>query len=297
MTRALVAFGVLVVVFGTTFGAIKVGIVDGWPPLLAAGLRFSLAGAIVLGLARATGRTKRLTRAELVGVASVGLTVTTITFGALYSAERYIRSGLAAVLSATGPLFAVMLAVRARERRLDASAIAGIVVATIGVALVSGVGAIGGAFALAASLAIVLSEIAFAWGLAKAKPLRRTISALQLAGAQQLIGGGVLLVLSLAIEHRGPTHVGGEGLAALAYLVVIGSALGHTLGIWLAGATSATFASSWTYISPFLALLLGALMLHESPSPEAWIGGALVIAGALVLNRDLRASLVRAPAP
>lgn len=295
MTRALAAFAFLVVVFGTTFGAIKIGIVDGWPPLLAAGLRFTIAGLLVLGVARLTKQTKPLTRAEFRGATAVGLTVTSATFGALYCAEGVLPSGLAAVLSATSPLFAVALAIAGGNRRFEPTIAIGLIVATLGVVLVSGAGAVSGRPALLASIAIVASEIAFAWGLAQTKGLRATIPALQLAGTQQAVGGAVLLALSLAFEHHGPAHIDAAGLGALFYLIIVGSAVAHTVAIWLAGATSATFASSWTYISPFIALLFGAAYLHEIPGTAAWIGGAFVVAGAVILNRDLRQTL-RGPA-
>lgn len=291
MTRALAAFAFLVLVFGTTFGAIKIGIVDGWPPLFSAGVRFATAGLLVLVVAAAAGQTKRLTPAELRGAVSVGLSVITITFGALYSAEMVLPSGLAALLSATGPLFAVALAIVSGARRFDGSIAVGLILATGGVVLVSGVGALHGRLALLASLAIVVSEFAFAWGLSRAKSLRTTIPALQLAGVQQSLGGAALLILSIAFEHRLPARVDGVGIAAIVYLIVIGSAVGHTVAIWLAGATSATFASSWTYLSPFIALLFGAVSLHELPGAGAWLGGLLVIAGAIVLNRDLGTTL------
>lgn len=293
MTRALGAFVVLVVVFGTTFGAIKIGIVDGWPPLLAAGIRFTIAGVLVLAVARATGSTKRLSATELGRVASIGFTCTTITFGALYAAERVLPSGLAAVLSATGPLFAVTFAVIAGTRRFDPGVAIGLVVATAGVVLVSGVGAVTGGLALAAAIAIVASEAAYAWGLAQARPLRTVMPALQLAGLQQALGGAMLLLLSLVFEHRGPERVDEAGVLALVYLIVIGSAVAHTLAIWLSATTSATFASSWSYVSPFIALLVGSTYLRELPEPAAILGGVLVVVGAAVLNRDLRATLGR----
>ncbi len=295
MTRVFGAFVALVVIFGTTFSAIKIGIVDGWPPLLAAGLRFTIAGLLVLAVAYTTGSTKRLTTREVGRVASVGLCCTAITFGALYSAERVLPSGIAAVLSATGPLFAVALALIAGSRRFDPSIAIGVVTATVGVMLVAGPGAIRGPAALLASLAIVASEAAYSWGLSQAKPLRATLPALQLAGLQQLIGGTILLLLSLVFEHHGPERIDGSGVLALAYLIVAGSAIAHTLAIWLSGVASATFASSWSYLSPFIALLAGAAYLHELPGPAAFLGGLFVVVGAALLNRDLRSTLAHQP--
>jgi drug/metabolite transporter (DMT)-like permease len=294
VTRALVAFTFLCAVFGTTFGAIAIGLRDGWPPLLSAGMRFTLAGVVVVGLAALRGELRRPSARDLGGITLVGLCVTTATFAALYTAERVLPSSLAALLSASSPLFAFTLAVWLGRRRLDLTAIAGLVLGTAGVALVVGFGqAQGGSAALLAALAIVVSEIAYAGGLTATRGLLERLPMLEVAGGQQLIGGLVLLVLSAAFEHRAPAQLDPTGLAALLYLALVASAGAHTIAIWLAGATSATFASSWTYVSPFIALLAGALWLHESIGPSAWIGGALVVCGCVALNADLLRTLRR----
>ena len=261
MTRSIVAFAVLCAIFGTTFAAIAVGIDAGWPPLLAAGARFTLAGAIVLALAAVRGELRRPARADALRVAFVGLTVTTATFAALYTAERVVPSGLAALASATSPAFAVVIALALGRRRFDRWLLAGLVFGTVGVALIVGVGgaALGPAVALGC-LSIVVSEIAYAGGLTVTRDLAARLPILVIAGAQQTIGGLVLLTLSAAFEHALPARpFAGAGWLALAYLTVIASAGGHTLSIWLAGETSATFATSWSYIAPFIALAVGAV--------------------------------------
>lgn len=293
MTRAYAAFAFLCVVFGTTFGAIAIGIADGWPPLLSAALRFTIGGALVLAFARFRGELVRPERSHVRGIVSIGLSVTTGTFAALYCAERVLPSGLAAVLSASSPLFAVALALATKNRRLDAFAIGGLALGTIGVGLVAGVGAIAGNVALLASLAIVFSEIGYAWGLSQARAVSRAVPMLQLAGSQQLFGGCVLFLLSLVFEHRGPAHIDATGLLALGYLIVVASAGAHSISIWLASETNATFAASWTYVSPFIALLFGAGFLHEPIGIYAWIGGGLVVLGAFALNRDVGSTRAR----
>lgn len=286
MTRVWIAFAFLCVVFGTTFGAIAIGIAAGWPPLLAAGVRFTAAGAIVLAVAGARGLLRRPTNSETRGIAAIGLTVTAGTFAALYRAECVLPSGLAAVLSASSPLFAVGLAVASGRRGVDAFVVTGLALGTIGVVLVAGVGSVNGPVAALAAFAIVVSEIGFAWGLAHTRTVARTVPLIALAGAQQLVGGVALLGLSLAVEHRLPAHVDATGVLALVYLILVGSAAGHSVSLWLASVTDATFASSWTYVSPFVALVVGAVYLHEPIGVTAWLGGACVVAGALALNRN-----------
>jgi drug/metabolite transporter (DMT)-like permease len=283
VTRTYAAFAFLCIVFGTTFGAIKIEMAEHWPPLLSAGLRFTIGGSLVLGLAALRRELRPLRRADVGGLVAVGSTVTAATFGVLYSAERVLPSGVCALLSATSPLFAVALAVAAKRRRFDRFAATGIVLGTAGVALVAGVGAVSGPAAIVAAAAIIVSEFGFAWGLGRARSVAATVPMLQFAGTQQLIGGCVLLVLSAAVEHRG-IAASRLGVASFVYLVLVGTAAAHTVAIWLAAKTNATFASSWTYISPFIALAFGAILLDETFAVSAWIGGVCVIGGAVAIN-------------
>lgn len=290
MTRAYLAFAFLCVVFGTTFGAIKIGLADGWPPLLAAGLRFTLAGLLVLIVAGIRAELRPLRPVHVLRVAAVGISVTAGTFGTLYSAESVLSSGLAALLAASSPLFAVAIDVVAQRRRFDRFVAGGVLLGTLGVAFVGGVTRLAGITALAAAGAIIVSEFGYAWGLGYAKAVRADVPTLQLAGAQQLIGGAILLALSAAFERRGVAHLTTGGVASLVYLIVVASAGAHTVTLWLAARTDATFAASWTYVAPFIALGFGALLLGEPLGPWAWIGGACVVAGAFALNLKPRGS-------
>lgn len=292
MTRAVAAFSFLCVVFGTTFGAIAVGIHDGWPPLLSAGLRFAIAGVLVLAVAAARRELRPLTRRDVTGIAMIGMCVTAIVFGTLYIAESVLPSSLAALLSASSPLFAFALAIRGGTRRLDRSGVIGIALGSAGVALVVGFAGAGtGLIPALAALALVLSELSYAAGLTATRALMARLPTLQVAGGQQAIGGFTLLALSLAFEHRGPVRIDTTGIAALVYLTLVASAGAHSISIWLAGTTSATFASSWTYVSPFIALIAGALWLHEPIGVSVWIGGVLVVCGCVALNADLLRSM------
>jgi hypothetical protein len=101
--------------------------------------------------------------------------------------------------------------------------------------------------------------LAFAFPCAVRRPSKGDLAGITLVGlsleiarGQQLIGGLVLLVLSATFEHRVPVRFDTAGIAALLYLALVASAGAHTVALWLAGATSATFAASWTYVSPFV---------------------------------------------
>jgi len=294
VTRPLLAFAFICVVFGTTFAAIAVGLRDGWPPFFAAGMRFTIGGTLVVLVAATRGGLRRIAMRDLLGIALVGLTLTTISFAVLYRAESVLPSSLAALLSASAPLFAFALAVALGRRRVDLASIGGVLLGTLGVVLVCGFGrAEGGGTALFAALALAGSQIAYVVGLTVSRGLLQRVPMLQIAGGQQLFGGLVLLALSLAFEHRVPARLDANGVIALAYLAIVATAGAHTLLVWLSGATSPTFAASWTYVSPFIALLAAALWLHEPVGGAAWLGGALVVCGCVALNADAVGALRR----
>lgn len=291
MTKRLLIFAFVCTVFGTTFAMIAVGLRDGWPPFFAAGLRFTLAGLLVLGVAAATRQMRRVTARDFAVIAFVAATTTVMVFGVLYKAEQIIPSGFAALLSATSPVAAFGIAVGRGTRRVSPSAVFGLMLGTAGVALVVGLnGRLGGAPALLAALALLASEIAYAAGLSAVRAVDARVPLVQIAGLQQLLGGLALLALAALTEHRLPAHVDAAGIGALLYLAVVASAGAHTAATWLAGVTDATFASSWTYVSPFIAVAVGAVALHEPLGLPALAGAVLVVAGCVLLN----ATFVRA---
>lgn len=298
MTRPVLAFAFLCLVFGTTFGAIAIGLRDGWPPLLSAGVRFALGGALVLGLAALRGELRRLSLSELGAIALVGLTTTSLTFGVLYVAEGVLPSSLAALIWAAAPPFSFGLAVALGRRRADGPSLAGVGLGTAGVALVVGVGGThAGHAGVLAALAVLGAALTYVAGLTLSRDLAGRIPTFALAGGQQLLGGLALLVASAVLEHRGPERLDAPGLLALAYLAVVASAGAHTVMVWLSGVAGPTFTSSWTYVAPFVALLAGALMLHEPVGPSAWAGGVLVVLGAVALNAGVVRRLSRGAGP
>ena len=289
VTSTLAAFLFLCLVFGTTFGAIKIGIESGWPPLLAAGIRFTIAGVIVIVFALLRGERVTLRLATVSEILLIGVTVTAWNFSTFYLAECVMPSALAALLAASTPLFAFLMAVLKKQRRLSLSAAIGLSLGTIGVGCITGAGGFEHSHVImVAAVAILIAELIYAWGLSRARDASQRIPTILLAGGQQLAGGLVMLFCSIVFEHRGMSVLQPNGLIALVYLIFVASVFAHSISIWLATVTDATFASSWCYVSPFIALIFGAIILHESLGPAAWIGGTSVAFGAYVLNKDVK---------
>ncbi|WP_046227560.1 DMT family transporter [Paenibacillus dauci] len=291
----MIGYIIMCIIFGTTFLAIKVGVDAGLPPFGSAGIRFALAGLILMCIMYMRGKASFsvLWRRETL---LIGASMTFMTFASLYWAEQYVTSGVGALLSATGPAMILLIRALILKVRVPALAFVGAVIGLAGVGLLMLPGLAGDGdyhpLWMIACVVVVVGEIGYASGAVYSKQVSSALketSPVSQNAAQLLHGGWMLLVLSLITEHN-QMHIEAFGSAAaigsLIYLIVVGSMGGHTLFYWLISRTNPVFPSTWLYISPILALLLGWLVYGE---PLSWImaaGAAVVLIGVLLTNLD-----------
>ncbi|MFH5184147.1 DMT family transporter [Paenibacillus sp. TAB 01] len=282
------------VIFGTTFLSIKIGVEAGMPPFFSAGLRFFIAGTLLcLWMA---GRNKRklslLLRKELV---LIGLGSTFCTFAALYWAEQHIDSGTAAILSATGPMMILMLQTLVLRKKAGTADLIGCLIGFTGVFLIMlphlGIAAHGQW--IGSCLLVLLGEIGYAAGsLYTRKVMLEMTNASPIAvnSIQMIYGGAALLLLSAGTEQGCFTlMLDLSAASSLLYLTVVGSMLGHSLYAWLLKKTNALFPSTWLYVSPVIAMTLGALLYGEPVSLASILGSMLVLSGIIAPHvRELR---------
>jgi drug/metabolite transporter (DMT)-like permease len=294
----LLGYAIMCLIFGTTFLAIKIGVDAGLPPFFSAGIRFFVAGLILMiwMYARKKVSFSLLFRKETL---FIGTGLTFCTFAALYWAEQYITSGVGAVLSATGP--AIILLIRAVVLKDKAPSISfiGAMIGLVGVALLMLPGLSGQYHALwvVACLVVVIGEFGYASGAVYSKqvaPRFQGSSPIAQNAAQMMHGGWMLLVLSL-ITERGQIHIesmfNSAAIGSMLYLIVLGSMGGHTLFYWLISRTNPVFPSTWLYISPVIALILGWLIYKE---PLNWImglGAFIILIGVILTNIETLRSL------
>jgi drug/metabolite transporter (DMT)-like permease len=284
-------------IFGTTFLAIKVGVDAGAPPFFSAGIRFFLAGSILFlwMVWKGKARFSLLLRKEMI-LTAIGLTFG--TFAILYWSEQYLSSGIAAVLSATGPLITLLLQAVISRQRLSTSSWAGCLVGSAGVILlllpglmikVSNLWILG-------CIAMILSQFFYSAGAVYSKRVVQQFqntSPIALNAAQMIYGGGMLLVLSLFTENvRINSMLTPNAILSLLYLIIVGSMTAHTIFYWLVAKTNPVFPSTWLYISPLIALILGVLINNEPLSFLSVIGGITIIIGTVLVNKDNLRQLV-----
>ncbi|MGG6311519.1 DMT family transporter [Paenibacillus macerans] len=293
---------IICLIFGTTFLAIKVGVDHAAPPFFSAGIRF-LTGGLVLFLFMAWRKKARfalLLRKEML-LTGIGLTFGTFAF--LYWAEQYVPSGIAAVLSATGPLMILLLQMAVLRQTASPRSAIGIVVGFAGVVLlvlpsltVSSAGKWWGI----GCLAILTGQVFYASGALYSKQVILRFpeaSPIALNAAQMMYGGGLLLLLSLFTERVDLRELASPSVAvSLLYLTVVGSMVGHSLFYWLVAKTNPVFPSTWLYVSPLIALAIGVGFYGETAGWATVAGAVTIIAGTVLSNLDGLRQLLRKPA-
>jgi drug/metabolite transporter (DMT)-like permease len=264
------------------------------PPLGFAGLRFAAAAVVLFGIAALRGYRLPTARRDWLLLAYTGLLTITLNYALVFWGEQYIPSGLAAVLSATVPLFGLPLAHRyLASEPLTRRKIAGVLLGVVGVAIVcSGQLGVGGPLAFWASLGIILAALATAHAGVLIKAGGTHMEPSVLAGVQ-MAGGCIPLLLGGVLLEGNPLHYHWTSLAwaALGYLTILGSVVAFLMYYWLIRHTEVTWVLMIPLVTPLVAVAFGVLFGGEVVGWHTALGGAAIIGGvALAVLREDRGS-------
>jgi drug/metabolite transporter (DMT)-like permease len=287
----LVALGTVYVVWGSTYLAIKYTVAD-LPPLLAMGVRFLLAGTVLLtAVLLLRGRAAfRMTRRELTTAVVCGLFLLVGGNGLVAVAEQDVDSGLAALLIAGTPLWVVVLRALLRDRP-SAATVAGLLLGLAGVAVLLLPG-ISGSTQLEPLLLVCLSSVLWSCGtvLATRRPLPSDPFVTTVV--EMAAGGSAMVVVGSLGGEWGRLDldgVAGSSWIAFVYLVLVGSVVGYSAYVWLLARAPLSLATTYAYVNPAVAVVLGALFLAEPLTPSVLVGGAVIItAVAFVITAESR---------
>jgi drug/metabolite transporter (DMT)-like permease len=271
----------LCLIWGSTWLAIKLGLRD-LPPLTFAGLRFAAAALVLLGIAALRRpRLPRLARDWWL-LAYTGLLTITLNYALVFWGEQYISSGLAAVLSATVPLFGLPLAHGyLASEPLNRWKVAGVLLGVIGVAIVcSGQLGIGGPLAFWASLGIIVAALATAHAGVLIKAGGTHMEPSVLAGVQ-MAGGCLPLLLAGVLLEGNPVHFNWTPMAwaALGYLTILGSVIAFLMYYWLIRHTEVTWVLMIPLVTPLVAVAVGVLFGGEIVGWHTALGGTAIVGG------------------
>ncbi|MDR2993409.1 MAG: DMT family transporter [Bacillus cereus] len=278
------------IIFGTTFLTIKIGIEAGAPPLFSAGIRFFLAGIILMIIFK-------LKRKEIMPhifskrIMYAGFCLTFMTFASLYWSEQYISSGLAAVLSAMGPMMILLIQAKRNKTKLQKEQLVALVIALIGVIFVSLPGMhqkVSFIWSIAC-IVLVIGELFYGIGSIRSKEILSDLSNVSpflINGIQMFYGGILLLIASIILEQPNVTVLTSWSVQwPILYLIFIGSIGGHGLYYWLLSKTNPVFPSTWLYVSPLIAIIVGYIILGEPLNPTMGIGACFILIGVFLANR------------
>jgi drug/metabolite transporter (DMT)-like permease len=288
----VVALLTVYLVWGSTYLGIKYTVAD-LPPLLAMGVRFLLAGALIAGIVllvrgraafRATGR-------ELRTAAACGLFLLVGGNGLVAIAEQDVDSGLAALLIAGTPLWVVVLRLLLRDRP-SAATLLGLLLGLVGVVVLLLPG-ISGTSALGPLLLVCLSSLLWSCGTVLATRRPMPTDPFVTTVVEMAVGGSAMVVLGSLGGEWGRLDLGSvesSSWIAFGYLVLVGSLAGYSAYVWLLARAPLSLATTYAYVNPAVAVALGALFLDEPLTTGVLVGGGVIIAAvALVITAESRA--------
>ena len=275
----IAAFFALYVIWGSTYLVIRIG-VEYWPPLLLAGIRFVIAGSLMYAFLRWRGAPAP-TWAQWKAAGIIGILLLACGNGAVSVAEHTgVASGVAALAVATVPLFTLLCGYfwGARNTRLEW---AGIVLGLIGIAMLN-LGSNLQSSPLGAAL-LIFAAATWAFGSVWSKHLPLPQGAM--ASAVEMLVGGVVLLIASAVSGEHLEKVPPiEGWAALAYLTVFGSIIAFNAYMYLLKHVRPAAATSYAYVNPAVAVLLGIVFVGETIGIEEALAMAVIISAVVLIG-------------
>jgi drug/metabolite transporter (DMT)-like permease len=282
--RELLVYLFLCAVWGSTWLAIRVGVRD-LPPLLFAGLRMALACLVMTPMALTAGKQGR--REKLL-IAWNGFLQIGLAYALIFLAARRIESGLSALIFSTFPIWVGFLAhfflpgepwtpPTVAAALLGVAGVAIIEAPAVGRALAGGAGplVVGGGLVLAAALTSAISNVSVKKHLSEVSPAANV-------WGQTLVGAVCLLAASWAFERGEPVRWTPSALACVGYLALFGTAIAFAGLFWLIPRVSVSLIGSIPVVDTLIAVLLGAIFLHEKLPTRIWAGGAAILMGAFL---------------
>jgi len=291
--KVLLAFAIIYFVWGSTYLAIRVGVRE-VPPFLLAGVRFLVAGLVLYGWMRVKG-TPSPTAREWGAASSLALLIFVLDYGLVFWAERLVPSGITAVIMATIPVFMTLgEIIFLRTQRLTIRLGLALLVGLTGVAVLVGFTLGGHAISLgeapvnlAGACALIVGAISWSVAALLSRRLPSPASKTMSSGAQMLAGGVMLVFAAGLLGEFHELHVQSvslEAWLALVYLIVAGSIVAFTAYVWLIHHESPTKVGTYAYVNPVVAVLLGYFLGGEAIGPRTIVGTLLVLVSVVVIT-------------
>jgi drug/metabolite transporter (DMT)-like permease len=282
------AFAIIYFVWGSTFLAIRIGVRD-VPPFLLAAMRFLVAGFVLYAWMIARGERSPGVR-EWRSAFLLAVLIFVLDYGLLFWAEQRVPSGIAAVMMAAIPVFmSLSEIIFLRTRKLTVRLAAALLIGIGGVAvLMSHSLSLGGApIDRTGAAALIVASMSWSVSSALTRKLPLTSSKVMSSGSQMLAGGLLLTLTAAAMGEFHAFHfsaISREAWLSLLYLIVAGSIIGFTAYVWLIHHESPTKVGTYAYVNPVVAVLLGYFLGGEALGLRTILGTLLVLISVVVIT-------------
>jgi len=279
--RALLLGIVFAAMWSSAFATARV-IVAHAPPLAALSLRFLISGLIAVVVARALGQSWRLAPSQARAVILFGLCQNALYLGLNFIAMQWVEASLAAIIAASMPLIAALLAWAVFREKVAALGILGLVLGFAGVGLIMGTRLSGGADPLGAGLCLI-GAVALAVATLTVRGASSGGNLLMVVGLQMLVGSLTLGVFSAMFETFSVNVTPGL-LAAFAYQIIVPGLAATLIWFALVGRIGSTRAATFHFLNPFFGVAIAAALLGESVRLLDILGVFIAMAGILAVQ-------------
>jgi drug/metabolite transporter (DMT)-like permease len=283
----ILAFGLVYLFWGSTYLGIDIA-VQTIPPALMCGLRFSVAGIVMLAVCAATGRKIFYSPRQLAMAAVVGLLLLMGGNLTLSYAELAVSSGLAALIIAITPLwFLVLDSLLLGDHHISGRGKAGLFLGILGLFILVWPQLQAGSLGrreLVASISLIGGSFSWALGSVLSKRWQSGMDVFSSTGWQVTAAGLGNFVFALLAGDFSRATWATRSLAAVAYLVVCGSWIGYTAYVWLLEHVPTSKVSTYAYVNPVVAVFLGWLILHERVDRFILAGSGVVVLSVILVT-------------
>ncbi|MBN1876459.1 MAG: drug/metabolite exporter YedA [Anaerolineae bacterium] len=278
------------IVWGSTYLAIRFA-VETIPPFLMASARFLVAGIVLYTWRRAQGDPTP-SKSEWRSAAIVGLCLLLGGNGGVVWAEQHVASSVAALLVASTPLWMALIdALRPGGQKPSIQTILGIVIGFCGIALLIGPSQLlGGTGSVDSVGALVVLGAAFSWSVGSLYSRKAQLPASPLLGTgmEMLAGGTALLLLGIFTGELGRLRLATITPASwlgLGYLIIFGSWVGFSAYTWLLRVAPTPLVSTYAYVNPVVAVVLGCLFAGEPLTARSFLATAIIVSAVVLTTR------------
>lgn len=290
-TKAYLALIYICIIWGTTYLAIRLAVLV-FPAFLLAAIRQSISGIIILGIGYSLNKKVDLSKNNLKHQALIGFLLITMGNGLVSWGEKYIPSGVAALICSLMPIFAVIVNLMiSKKDKVNALIVLGMLLGIGGVALIfkDDIAAISNRQYIAGMVATFIATSCWAYGSVLNKKKANLVNPTFNAGLQVIFGGLFLFIGSPFIDdytHMDLFHK--DVLYPLLYLILFGSVLAYTAYMFALKELPVGVVTLYAYVNPLVAVVLGYFWLDEKLTWHTLLAFAAIASGVYLVNYGYR---------